>query len=214
MTAAAPPAESARSPARPDLDDGFGGSRQPDGSNSRHSSADAPTARPRTPAFLRADVPGEWAAGGDWTRRGLGPMAREPEAPAAPVAPAVLDGTQITGMDSAGAWVLQRRLRALTVAPTLRGWPARAAGLMAQVGVHVRVPVGAERSRTLLQPPRQSGVQQVGRRATAALAHALAFLAFVGRVAVSGVGVLRHPRRFRVRVKSRLAVSTPCPSSA
>ena len=139
--------------------------------------------------------PGEWAVAGDWTRQGLGPLAQAQALPAADPVVTVLDGAQLVAIDSAGAWVLQRWLRASGAKPALRGWPARAQGLMAQVQ--------AGAAQAPLPAPRRSMLQHIGRQAAAAAQQAIAFLAFVGQVAMAAAGVLRHPGRFRGRAVLR-----------
>lgn len=155
-------------------------------------------ARPGAPASLapaQPGQPGEWAVAGDWTGPGLGPLAQAAALPAADPAPTVLDGAQLAAIDSAGAWVLQRWLRGSGATPLLRGWPPRAQGLMEQVQ--------AGAARAPLPLPRRSLLQHIGRQATAGLQQALAFLAFVGQVAMAALGVLRHPGRFRGRAVLR-----------
>ncbi|MBL8349097.1 MAG: ABC transporter permease [Burkholderiaceae bacterium] len=122
-------------------------------------------------------------------------MAQAATAPVADPAPTVLDGSRLVAIDSAGAWVLQRWLRASGAVPQLRGWPAQAQGLMEQVR--------AGAARAPLAPPRRSLLQQVGRRAVAGLLQAVAFLAFVGQVAAAARGLLRHPGRFHWRAVLR-----------
>jgi phospholipid/cholesterol/gamma-HCH transport system permease protein len=141
------------------------------------------------PATLTQVQPGEWVLTGRWTGPGLGPLAQAAALPAADPAPRVLDGAQLLAIDSAGAWVLQRWLRASSATPALRGWPARAQGLMEQVQ--------AGATTLPLPAPRRSLLQRVGRQAAAGLKQALAFLAFVGQVAQAAWGVLRHPGRLR-----------------
>lgn len=158
----------------------------------------APVADPAASAAtatLTPLKPGEWAVGGDWTGPGLGPLALAEALPPADPAPAVLDGSQLAAIDSAGAWVLQRWLRASGAAPALRGWPPRAQGLMEQVQ--------AGAARAPLPVLRRSLLQQIGRRGSAGLLQAMAFLAFLGQVALAAAGVLRHPSRFRGRAVLR-----------
>ena len=150
--------------------------------------ADAPAPAPAT---LTRAQPGEWALGGAWTLRGLGGLPALDAPPAAEPAPTLLDGAQIVAMDSAGAWVLQRWLRAQQAAPRLQGWPAQASGLMAQVQ--------ASAAGALPQPPRRSVLQQLGRKSLAALQQAIDFVAFVGQVALGALDLLRHPQRMRWR---------------
>ena len=147
------------------------------------------------PATLTRVQPGECVLGGAWTLRGLGALPPLAAPPAAEPAPTLLDGAQIVAMDSAGAWVLQRWLHAQQATPRLQGWPAQASGLMAQVQ--------ASAAEALPQPPRRSGLQQVGRQALAALQQAIDFLAFVGQVAMGALDLLRHPQRMRWRAVLR-----------
>ena len=147
------------------------------------------------PAALLPGPPAEWAVAGRWTGPGLGPLAQDAALPPADPAPAVLDGSQLLAIDSAGAWVLQRWLRSSSAAPTLRGWAPKAQDLMQQVQ--------AGATKAPLPVPRRSLLQHVGRQAAAGLQQGLAFLAFVGQVALAALGVLRHPSRFRVRAVLR-----------
>jgi phospholipid/cholesterol/gamma-HCH transport system permease protein len=147
------------------------------------------------PAALLPLQPGEWAVRGHWTGPGLGPLALAAALPVADPAPTVLDGSQLAAIDSAGAWVLQRWLRASGATPTLRGWPPRAQGLMDQVQA------GAKTAP--LPVPQRSLLQHIGRQGAAGLQQALAFLAFVGQVALAAGRVLRHPGQFRGRAVLR-----------
>ncbi len=149
------------------------------------------TRRP-SPATLTPGPPGEWTLAGAWTVQGLGALAQA--APAADAAPTVLDGSQIVAIDSAGVWVIKRWLGARQAVVTLRGWPARAQGLMEQVQAGA---AGAPQ-----QAPRRSALQRTGRQAVAGGQQALAFLAFVGQVSAAAGGALRHPRRLRWRAVS------------
>ena len=158
--------------------------------------ADAGPSLPATPAAtLTSDQAGVWAVGGAWTGPGLGANMQPAATSTADPAPIVLEGSRLVAIDSAGAWVLQRWLRARGVTPTLRGWPARASGLMEQVQ--------AGATRTPLPAPRRSVLQHIGRQAAAGGEQAAAFVAFVGQVAVAGLGLLRHPRRMRWRTALR-----------
>ncbi len=159
------------------------------------SAASAAQAGLAAPAALLPGPPGEWALAGHWTGPGLGPLAQAAAMPASDPAATVLDGSQLLAIDSTGAWVLQRWLRTSRATPTLRGWPPRAQGLMEQVQAGAAKPP--------LPVPRRSLLQHIGRQAAAGLQQALAFLAFVGQVALAALGVLRHPGRFRGRAVLR-----------
>ena len=142
-------------------------------------------------AALAPGADGVWAVTGRWTLQGLGAMAHGEAPPGTGAVPTVLEGAGLVAMDSAGAWVLQRRLGAATTPPTLHGWPERASGLMQQVQT------GA--GQALLQAPRRGLLERSGRQTVAAALQALAFVQFIGEVAVAGAGLLRHPRRWRWR---------------
>ena len=76
-------------------------------------------------------------------------------------------------------------------APT-EDWTARAERLTQALRAETRPP--------LAHAPRHGLLERAGRSAAAAAQQALAFLAFVGEVAVAGVGLLRRPRAWRWRV--------------
>jgi phospholipid/cholesterol/gamma-HCH transport system permease protein len=147
------------------------------------------TPAPRAPATLSPLPGGEWRLDGAWTAQGLGRMAEAGALPAAEPAPAVLDGTGLVALDSAGAWVLQRWLRSGQAAPELRGWPERALGLMREVMAD-----GAPAAPQPVSPPL---LQCVGRAAVDVAQQALAFLAFVGQVATAAVKAALAPRQWR-----------------
>jgi phospholipid/cholesterol/gamma-HCH transport system permease protein len=146
---------------------------------------------PVAPATLTPAQAGAWILGGNWTQQGMGAMAQATAVTAAGEPPMTLDGSKHVALDSAGAWVLQRWLHAHAAEPALQDWPARALGLMQEVQA------GADHA--LAQAPRHGLLQRTGRRATRGAQQALAFLAFVGQVAVAAAGVLRHPRQWRWR---------------
>jgi phospholipid/cholesterol/gamma-HCH transport system permease protein len=123
---------------------------------------------------------GGWALGGAWTAAAAGSLRLEP----ASSAPALLDGTALTALDSAGAWVLRRWLG--TARPALQAWPPRADGLMKQVL--------ALSPRTLPAPPRSGLLRRTGLLAVGAATHVRDFAAFVGELALAGLRLLRPAR--------------------
>jgi len=163
---------------------------------------DAATTDSGAGATLTPGPDGTWQASGEWTLQGLGTLARlaaprggDPP-PTVPDAKAVVDGSGLRAMDSAGAWVLQRWMLDGTAPAgnpptTLLNWPARAAGLMKQVQ--------AGAGQAVLPAPRQSLLQRIGRQAVAGAQQAQAFLHFVGELAAAAADALRHPRRWRLR---------------
>ncbi len=170
----------------------------------------AATAAPTlTPATLTAGPAGAWLLAGDWTLHGLGALAQtlaqpsaqpsaQPLAHAPPrtePAPTLLDGAGITAMDSAGAWVLQRWAGPHAAAATLRAWPARAQALMQEVQTSGKA--------ALPQPSRHRLLQRTGRGTLAAAQQVRDFVVFIGQVAATAGGALRHPRRLRLKTVLR-----------
>ena len=121
----------------------------------------------------------------------MGPLALPGALPAAGAAPQSLEGTGLLALDSAGAWVLQRWLAAGATAPSLHGWPARAAGLMKQVQ--------ADAGPALPQAARGAFLHRTGERAMAGALQARDFLHFIGEVGVVAAGQWRQPSRWRWR---------------
>ena len=154
--------------------------------------APTPDVRPDTPATLTPGPAGEWLLGGAWTVHDLG---RVGQGAAAPTARAVLDGSQLLAIDSAGAWVLQNWLRTGGATPSLRAWPERARSLMQQVLAGSAQPVP--------QAQRPSLLQGVGLRAVEAWQQTLAFLEFIGQAAVAAASAITQPKRFHWRAVLR-----------
>jgi phospholipid/cholesterol/gamma-HCH transport system permease protein len=159
------------------------------------SATPAPTANalagvPLAAASLVPGPAGTWQLVGAWTLEGLG--RSEPAHPLLPeggdaMPVQVLDGSRLQAIDSAGAWTLQRWLRARSAAPALQAWPERARSLMEQVQAGSAHPPA--------QPVRSGRLVGVGRWAVGGLQQAQAFAAFVGQVAVAGGQWARHPGR-------------------
>jgi phospholipid/cholesterol/gamma-HCH transport system permease protein len=132
---------------------------------------------------------------GLWTLPGLHALTEPgglpaPDLKSNPV-PTVLDGAGLAAMDSAGAWVLRRRLPSGAATPTLRAWPARAAGVMQQVL--------DDAGQAPAEAPRHTLLQRTGRHAVAAAQQAQGYLGFLGELAVVAAGPLRGKDRWRWR---------------
>jgi len=63
--------------------------------------------------------------------------------------------------------------------------------------------VQAGAAQAPLPVPRRGPLQHIGRQAAAGARRVIAFLAFVGQVALAALGLLRHPGRFRPRAVLR-----------
>ncbi len=143
------------------------------------------------PASLQADAAGAWRLAGAWTRQGLVGLAGQLPPPPAAGAAVLIDGSGLTGFDSAGAWVLRQWLAGQTAQARWQGWSAPWQAL-AQLAVAAEVPPPA-------QPPRPGPVRGLGLATLRGLGQAQALLAFIGQVALAAAGVLAHPRRLRLR---------------
>ncbi len=153
------------------------------------AAADVPA--PTAAASLQADARGGWAVSGAWTRQGLAGLAsRLPPLPA-PGTPLVLDGSGLTGFDSAGAWLLREWLGAGAAQADLQGWPPAWQALMLLAAAADVAPQAL--------PPRPGPVRRLGLATLRGLQQVTALLAFIGQVAQAGAGVLAHPRRLRWR---------------
>ena len=147
------------------------------------------------PAAISQTAEREWELSGNWTVRGLGELAVQlAELPCAK-GEIALDGARIEAIDTAGAWVLQRWLRQHGASAALRRWPPRLEKLMALVSAHPTEP--------LLQPPRRSPLERVGKRAVAAWEQANALLSFIGESSLAAMRLLAHPARVRWRAVLR-----------
>jgi len=150
-----------------------------------------PPAAPHAAASLQAGPAGVWALAGAWTRQGLAGLAQRLPPPPADGAPLVLDGSGLTGFDSAGAWALRQWLAGQAARAELRGWAPAWQALM-QLAAAAEV-------QTTAAPARPGAVRRLGRATLRGLVQAQALLAFVGQVAQAAGGVLAHPRRLRGR---------------
>ena len=105
-----------------------------------------------------------------------------------------LDGSGLTMLDTAGAWLLHRtceRLRQSGATVELRGLRAEHAALLALIDAQDNVAVRAA--------PRTSLLERIGRGSVSGVLQIIAFLAFVGESVTALFYSVRHPRRIRGR---------------
>src|SRR5450830_1270637 len=152
------------------------------------------------PAAIAQPTPQELALSGSWTARGIGAIEPQLDALSAPSkSEMVVDGARIEALVTAGAWVLQKRLRRLHgegTAVQVRDLRPEFAKLLEVVGRHA-----ADQTDTLspvagAPTPKLEGL---GRSAAAAFEQSVALLGFVGESAVALAGSVAHPARFRWR---------------
>ncbi len=132
---------------------------------------------------------------GAWTVDGLAGLHRRLERFAWPEAPeVVLDGTSVDAMDTAGAWVLDRVVRALE---------AGGRRVRLRLRPHDEALLGMVRSSAAAGPPpapaRAGLLARVGRFTVEAGRRAPGVLAFLGETALAAGRGLARPRRIRWR---------------
>lgn len=122
---------------------------------------------------------------GDWVLAAL-----DPEPPQLPAATRVasLDGSKLETLDTAGALAIWRLAHTHGVEPT--GLRTEFAALYEQVAALAGRPTGTA-------PQRERFLHRVGYRTVGGLRDAGGFLAFIGELAVTLVGVLARPSRLR-----------------
>lgn len=138
-------------------------------------------------------------AGGDWTLPSLARLDAELRAVAVAepgLTAARLDLSDLTRLDTGGAWLLvrtERRLAALGIAPTLVGPSPRHAELLRLARATASEPLPAM--------PKAGGplslAEQVGRATVALGREAALLLAFFGRICITLVRTLAQPWRLR-----------------
>ncbi len=175
----------------------------------------------REPAFTDATEPGArvLAISGDWTVYTVDKVDAALRALAPGEAPVWLDVSQLGQIDTAGAHVLDRTLRALAPARPagvkdsaddsaddraddraddgvqplpLRGDHASAAALIAQVRRAWEAPDGTD-----ARPPYMSVFERTGRGVAQLWRETLATLAFLGETLATTLGLLLRPHRIR-----------------
>lgn len=153
-----------------------------------------------TPAAIDRPTAQELALSGCWTARGIGAIAPQLDALAAPAkAGLVVDGARIEALDTAGAWTLQKllsRLRDEGSDVQLRELRPEFAGLLEVARQHIAEQAAAVAPAARAPP---STLEGLGRSANAAWEQSLALLSFVGETAIALWGCVKHPARFRWR---------------
>jgi len=152
------------------------------------------------PADLAPPTADGMVLSGRWTVAGLGaigPRLAAAELPAGSAA--VADASRITGLDSAGAWLLHTLLQRLGQA----GHPAQLQGLPQQFNALLATVAQAFEQRASQAPPSAKPgatlLQRTGAGVVDAALQGVALLSFVGECAVAAAGCLAHPRRIRWR---------------
>lgn len=149
----------------------------------------------RQPARIQQTAPGILQLSGSWTICQLGNVMRQLDALLLRH-PAVvqLDGQQIQKIDSIVAWIMHTRLQKLRDSGTqikLQGWPDAYQHMLDGLGDIPATALPVIKASSLLE--------KIGKATVDVWHDNLAWLHFVGEIAVGMLGLLRHPRRWRIR---------------
>ena len=134
--------------------------------------------------------------GGGWTVQGIAALERQLDAIAWPATgELVVDGSAISMLDTAGAWVLHRTTSALGHA----GRAVRVEGLRPEFASLVELIGAKELALDAHAPPSPGWLERIGRRSWAAVEGGTGYLAFVGESFLALLRSLLEPRRLRWR---------------
>jgi phospholipid/cholesterol/gamma-HCH transport system permease protein len=147
---------------------------------------------PAASARITTAQPGHFVLSGCWTALAMGNLPRQLAAlHAGPDGTIVLDGAQLDTIDSAGVWLLQRRLDTLGAQVRLQAWPERCQKLMAAVGA---LEIG-----TPPATPRHNALERIGSSAATAAQEGFALFSFIGDISLTIAHLCLHPGRWRWR---------------
>lgn len=133
---------------------------------------------------------------GSWTVQGIGPLEQQLETQTWPAATdLVIDASDISALDTTGAWLLHRTVRALEQP----GKNIRIDGLRPEFSTLLKL-VAARTAHAKYPPPPKAGLLgSIGQWAWNRLGYLFNMLAFAGEAAVVLLRSLMRPRRLRWR---------------
>ena len=141
-------------------------------------------------------VPGELRCSGAWVLHALAALElRIAALPSTRERELRVDASAVTAMDTSGAWLLVRTLRALET----RGAAVRLEGLRPEYDALVKLIAARTRAESPVQLRPQGMLERVGRKAWEETQSAFGLLAFVGEGALALGRALAEPRRIRWR---------------
>ncbi len=149
-----------------------------------------------TPATLEQDAAHSiLRCSGLWTLSHLSTLETALAQLAVPPQPHwLLDGSGLTALDTAGAWLLHRvraRLRQTGATVEVQGLRAEHAALLALID--------AQPDAAPCATPRRAPLERIGQASVSGVHQLLSFLAFAGESAVVLLNSVKHPHRIRVR---------------
>lgn len=137
---------------------------------------------------------------GRWTTTTLASLAAMPAVADQATGPAIIDGSGLTALDTAGALRLHRlleRMPARAGEVSLTGFAEAHLTLLALVQGHLASPAAHPTQPAPSPPP--SGLERLGRGAWERMWQGVSMLSFGGETALALLRTLRHPARLRWR---------------
>ncbi len=133
---------------------------------------------------------------GSWTVQGIGPLEQQLEKQTWPAATdLIIDASDISALDTTGAWLLHRTVRALEQL----GKNIRLDGLRPEFSILLKLIATRTAHAKYLPPPKVDLLDSIGRRAWNRLGYLFNMLAFAGEAAVVLLRSLMRPHRLRWR---------------
>jgi phospholipid/cholesterol/gamma-HCH transport system permease protein len=160
-----------------------------------HSLCASMTISSAASATLSTTTPQQIILAGAWTASGIGALEKSLDE-IAPKAGAVVNGSEIDALDSAGAWILQRFLKRLggeSEILQVQEMIPNFARLLKEAGQQA-----ADTKPAIPEAP-TSIAATFGQKVVAGFEQAYALFSFVGECAVVFAGSVRHPSRIRWR---------------
>jgi phospholipid/cholesterol/gamma-HCH transport system permease protein len=150
-------------------------------------------AGPRTGSSATVEV----RCAGAWTVHGIAELDRHLDTLSWPEGgEAVVDGSALSALDTSGAWMLHRTLRALEE----HGCTVRLQGLRSEFGSLLALIASREIATELPLAKRPGWLERLGGHAWTGLRGTASYFAFVGESFIALLHSVAHPRRFRWRV--------------
>lgn len=148
------------------------------------------------PKFLKLDsAAGQVDCQGEWILANLSALKREMKKTAWPsTGKLVINGSGISKMDSAGAWLILKGVKSLEdqgLKTQLVEFSSQAEKLLDYVQKKM------EALGMVPQPRTRHWITQVGKQTLQQLAEMRDYLAFIGKLSIETLGLLFHPRQFR-----------------
>jgi phospholipid/cholesterol/gamma-HCH transport system permease protein len=147
------------------------------------------------PSCRAMPAPGGLLCAGPWVLRSIAPLESRLETLAVPgTGEVVIDASAIDALDTSGAWLLRRTMRALEQG----GRSVRVTGLRPEFEALLQV-IAARAVAAQAAPARVPALARFGKAVWRGLADVAGLVAFVGEGAVVALRAAMHPGRIRVK---------------